>query len=293
MSSNRVSVVKATKNVEHAIRKSIDLLGGMKIDSVHDVVIKPNLCNAKNPHGMVITDFRVIGSVIKILKEKGKEILVVESDNISDTAENRLEKSGLLDLLEEWDTSFINLSHDDYEEHNVYDKTLRIPKTVLEADYFINLPKIKTEGHVGVTLSIKNLFGLIKRRKKSNLHNALNEVLPYLVKIVRNDLIIMDGLTCMEGNGPIIGTPRELGIIVAGKNCVSVDAFCANIMGYKPHEVDHIVKAHELRLGEIDLEMIEIVGDEWVGIACEFERPYSLRATMGSLKTFKDLYLTR
>ena len=293
MSSNIVSVVKATKNVDYAIRKSIDLIGGMRIENVEEVIIKPNLCNSKNPHRMVITDFRIIESLIKILKEKGKKIVVVESDNISNTAEYRIEKSGLLDLLNKLDTSFINLSHDNFEEHIINGETIRVPKTVLEADYFINLPKIKTEGHVGVTLSIKNLFGLIQRKKKSNLHNSLNKVLPYLVKIIRNDLIIMDGLTCMEGNGPIIGSPKDLGIIIAGKNCASVDAFCANIMGYKPHEIEHIVRAHELDVGEIDLEKIEIVGDDWSSLACEFERPYSLRATLKSMKTFKDIYLTQ
>jgi uncharacterized protein (DUF362 family) len=288
-----VSVVRETKNIEQAIRKSIELIGGMRIENVDEVVIKPNLCNTKNPYRMVITDFRIIESLIKILKEKGKKTVIVESDNISATAEYRIEKSGLLDLLKRWDTSFLNLSHDNFEEHTINGETIRVPKTVLEADYFINLPKIKTEGHVGVTLSIKNLFGLIQRKKKSTLHKSLNEVLPYLVKIIRNDLIIMDGLTCMEGNGPIIGSPKELGIIIAGRNCVPVDAFCANLMGYKPYEIEHIVRAHGYVGGEIDLKKIEIVGDEWSNLACEFERPYSLRATIKSMKSFKDIYLTR
>ena len=77
MSSNIVSVVKATKNVDYAIRKSIDLIGGMRIENVEEVIIKPNLCNSKNPHRMVITDFRIIESLIKILKEKGLGVGVV------------------------------------------------------------------------------------------------------------------------------------------------------------------------------------------------------------------------
>jgi uncharacterized protein (DUF362 family) len=287
----KVAVVETGPNIGAAVERGIGLIGGLGLEGGEHVVVKPNVCNAKNPYGMVITDFRLIEAVVRLLQDKAGRITVVESDNISDTANNRARKSGLLDLLDGLGVEFLNLSGDDHEVHEVAGKKLRLPRTVLDADYFVNLPKIKTEGHVKVTLSIKNLFGLPQRRKKSGLHSKLGEILPYLAKIVRSDMIVVDGITAMEGNGPLIGTPRELGVVVVGVNPVSVDAVCACMIGFDPREIGYLDIANAMGLGEIDIDGIEVVGDGWERFACEFERPYSLRASLKSLKSIRKVYL--
>ncbi len=291
MEDGRVAVVKAGEDVFEAVKRSIDLVGGLQIGAGDRVVVKPNLCNSKNPYGMVTTDFRIIEAVVGLAKEKTGKIVVVESDNISDTAQNRVFKSGLLDRLEALCVEFVDLSQDGFEVHEVAGKKLKLPRTALDADYFINLPKIKTEGHVGVTLSIKNLFGVPQRRKKSRLHRQLGEILPYLAKVVGSDMVVVDGLVAMEGNGPLIGTPKELGIVVAGTNCVSVDSVCASIMGYNPKEIGYLLRSHEMGLGEIDVDAVKVVGEDWRRLASEFERPYSLRATLKSVKSISKVYL--
>ena len=68
-SSNLVSLVKIDDEIESAVRKSINLIGGLQIKSSDHVVLKPNLCNSRNPEGMVITDFRIIHAIAKIIKE--------------------------------------------------------------------------------------------------------------------------------------------------------------------------------------------------------------------------------
>jgi len=287
----KVAVVEAGADIGATVERSIELVGGLGLGGGERVVVKPNVCNAKNPYGMVVTDFRVIEAVIGLVREHTDSIVVVESDNISDTADNRARKSGLLDLLDVLGVEFINLSGDEFEVHEVAGKKLRLPRTVLDADYFVNLPKIKTEGHVKVTLSIKNLFGVPQRRKKSGLHSRLGEILPYLARVIRSDLIVVDGIVAMEGNGPLIGTPRELGIVVAGVNPVSVDAVCSRMMGFDPSEIGYIEAAHAMGLGEIDLGLVEVVGDGWERYACEFERPYSLRASLKSLRSIRKVYL--
>lgn len=291
MEKQKVAVVEAGADIRAAVERSVELVGGLRLKGGEHVVVKPNLCNAKNPDGMVITDFRIIEAVIGLVREHSGSVVVVESDNISDTADNRARKSGLLDLLDGLGVEFLNLSGDEYEVHEVAGRKLRLPRTVLDADYFVNLPKIKTEGHVKVTLSIKNLFGVPQRRKKSSLHSKLGEILPYLAKVVRSDLIVVDGITAMEGNGPLIGTPRELGVVVAGVNPVSVDAVCSCIMGFDPREIGYLDAANAMCLGEIDVDGIEVVGDGWERFACEFERPYSLRASLKSLRSIRKVYL--
>ncbi len=286
-----VAVVKAGQDIDAAVVRAIRLIGGLKLKGDERVVIKPNVCNSKNPYGMVLTDFRIIEAIIKLVQTRTVKVVVVESDNISGSAEKRMSESGLLCKLEDLDVEFLNLSKDEAETHEVSGVDIKLPNTILNADYFINLPKIKTCGHTLVTLSIKNLFGILQRAKKNKLHRHLNEILPYLAKVVRSDLIVVDGTTAMEGNGPVIGTPVNLGVIAAGFNPVTVDAVCTGIMGLDPTEVDHLARAHEMGLGEVDLDGIDTLGDDWKRLAQVFDRPYSLKATLKSIRSIGKVYL--
>jgi uncharacterized protein (DUF362 family) len=287
----KVAFVKAEANIKTSVRCAIELAGGLKISEEMKVVIKPNICNAKNPQGMVLTDFTVIETAIEMVREKGCEPLVVESDNIADTANNRLRDSGLMAKLEEWDVEFLNLSKDECVAHKVADTDIMIPKTMLETDYNINLAKMKTCAHTIVTLGIKNLFGCFQEAKKSRLHKKLDTVLPYLAQTIKTDMTVIDGVTCMEGNGPVIGNPRKMGVIVAGTDVVAVDSLCCRLMGFKPEEISHLVNTAFLDVGQID--GYEVVGDPWAGYVCQFERPYSFKATLKSLGAVRDIYLKR
>lgn len=289
---SRVSVVRAGGDVSAAVRRGVELLDAPLPRGI-DAVVKPNICNAKNPEGMVITDFRVIEAVVGLLKERGCKVTVVESDNISGTADYRAERSGLLALLEELDVGWVNLSHDDYEGHEIAGTVLRMPRTVMDAEYFVNLPKMKTCAHTLVTLGIKNLYGVFQRKSKGRLHRHLDEILPYLAETVRNDLVVVDGLTCMEGNGPVVGNPVRLDALVAGVDIVSVDSVCSSIMGFNPSEVKHIASSVGRALGTSDMENIEVVGEDWTQLVHSFEPPYSLKATLKSLRAIKDIYLTK
>jgi len=289
----KVAIVKVGGNVAEAINKGIKSIGGLNMEKNSRVVIKPNICNSKNPYGMVVTDFRIIEAIISLVKTIAKTITIVESDNISGSAEKRVAESGLMRKIEEMGVEFLNLSGDEFEAHNVAGVEIRLPKTVLNADYFINLPKIKTEGHALVTLSMKNLFGVLQTAKKSKLHGKLDEILPYLAKTIRNDMIIVDGMTAMEGNGPLIGTPKDLGLIVIGKSVVAVDAVCSRIMGFDPLNVRHIAKAHEMGLGDISLDHIDLLGDFPECPSFDFDTPYSLKASVKCLRSIGKVYLSR
>jgi uncharacterized protein (DUF362 family) len=291
MPRERVAVVEAGGDIARAVRRSVELVGGLDVSEGDRVVVKPNICNSKNPYGMVLTDFRILEEVLRMMQEKAGSIVVVESDNIAGPADRRAKETGLLELLGGLGVEFINLSEDEHEVHEVAGKKLRLPRTVLDADYLVNLPKLKTCGHTLVTLSIKNLFGVIQRAKKNKLHRKLDEILPYLAKAVGSDLIVLDGLTAMEGNGPVIGTPREVGVVVAGKNLVSVDSVCSRLMGFDPSEIGHIAGAHALGLGEIGLEGIDVLGEGWERFQGDFERPYSLKASLKSIKSIRKVYL--
>jgi uncharacterized protein (DUF362 family) len=286
--SNVVALVRSQSNVSDSVRKSVELIGGIDIKKGMKVIVKPNICNSKNPHGMVITDFRIIESIINLIKEKGCEPVVVESNNIDNIADNRVRDSGLLKMLNKLNVKFLNLSKDSCITHSVAGFEINLPKTMLEAEYVVNIAKMKTCAHTLVTLSIKNLYGCFKEAKKSKYHKKLNEVLPFLAKTIRSDLNIIDGLTCMEGNGPVVGNPIQLGVVIAGYNPVSVDSFCTKLMGYDPAQIKHIANSAAIGIGKLEFDA---VGDPWEPLVCSFEKPYSLKATIKSVSTIRDVYL--
>ncbi len=287
----KVSIVRVDEDFKEAVQKGVQLIGGLNLNKNQHVVIKPNICNAKNPEGIVITDFRIIEAVVKLIHENGNELTIVESDNISGKADDRIKKSGLMYLLDELDVPFLNLSHDDYEEHEVAGTILKIPKTIKDADYFINLPKIKTCAHTLVTLGIKNLYGVFQCANKGKLHKHLDEILPFLAEMVGSDLIIMDGVNCMEGNGPVIGNPICMNLVLASRNLIAMDSVCSRLMGYDPLKISHIALSAKRGIGYLDLDKIEVVGEDWTKHIQNFEKPYSMKATLKSIKAIKDVYL--
>jgi len=269
-----VVILRAGDNVEAAVQKSVDMLGGLtdvKRDSF--VVIKPNVCYPKNMENMVITDPRVLESVINMVKQRTKKVLVVESNERSGTAEKRVIGTGVMDVVKKCDIEFLNLSHDEVEEHKIAGLTIQIPKTVLRADYFINLAKVKTNSFVLLSVAMKNMFGVIVNEPKSQFHSRLADVLVYINQAVQQHLIIADGIVAMEGYGPIHGKPVNLGLLISGKNPATVDAACCHIMGFNPYAVEPLWKAHQQGMGEIDPQKIQFVGEDVSNVKRKFDSP--------------------
>ncbi|MFQ6080412.1 MAG: DUF362 domain-containing protein [Candidatus Bathyarchaeia archaeon] len=266
-------VLRAGEDVESTIRKSIDLLGGLSVKRDDLVVIKPNVCYPKNVENMIITDPRVLEAVINIAKNKTKNVVVVESDSVSGTANSRATKSGVMGLIKKCDVEFLNLSEDEVEEHEVAGFTLQVPKTVMKADFLINVPKVKTHDIVSISIAMKNMFGALANKKKFKFHSRLADVLVFLNRTIRQDLIIVDGIVGMEGLGPIQGSPVDLGLIISGLNPVTVDAVCCHIMDFNPYAIETLWRAYKAGVGEIDIGRIQVLGEKINDVKKRFSHP--------------------
>ncbi len=122
---------------------------------------------------------------------------------------------------------------------------LYLPKTALACDLLVSLPKMKTHNWVGATLAMKNLFGLVPGGvygwPKNVLHWAgIDECIADLHHLFPNQFCIVDGIDGMQGNGPILGTARHAGVLVAGSHPPSVDATCCQIMGIDPAGIKYL-----------------------------------------------------
>jgi len=269
-----VAVQRVSNDLEGSLKTLLGMVKFKPITQGDLVIIKPNICYPKNPNRMIITDPELLEAVIKILKHKTSNIVVVESNNNSGKADFRAERSGVLAVIEDSGVEFLNLSESETEERRVAGYTIEIPKIMMDADFILNMPKMKTCNieNVVITISMKNMFGVIAN-KKSKLHKRLVDILLYINRVIRQDLIVVDGLVAMEGLGPIWGSPVDMNLLVAGTNPVAVDAVCSYIMGIDPLSINLLWRASKEGMGSIDLKEIKTVGVDLAEVRREFEVP--------------------
>jgi uncharacterized protein (DUF362 family) len=158
--------------------------------------------------------------------------------------------AGFFEAIRGFEKRFVDLNLDDVASVHISQPfstltELYLPKTALRYDLLVSLPKMKTHHWVGATLSMKNLFGLVPGGvygwPKNVLHWAgINECIADLHQLFPNQFCIVDGIEGMQGNGPILGTAKHAGVLVAGAHPPSVDATCCQIMGIDPAGIKYL-----------------------------------------------------
>jgi uncharacterized protein (DUF362 family) len=218
------------------------------------VLLKPNLVEPTKVAPHINTHPQVVRAAAEVFRSWGaSEVFVAEGQGHCRDTDYVLEQSGLGPVLDEADLEFIDLNHDDVTTvPNRYAatrmSTLHLPRTLRRADLVVSMAKMKTHHWEGVTLSMKNLFGVMPGVAygwpKNVLHHAgITGAILDIHQAVRPHLAIIDGIVGMEGDGPIMGTPKAAGVLVMGTNLPAVDATAARIMGIDPRDVPHLASA--------------------------------------------------
>jgi uncharacterized protein (DUF362 family) len=243
------------------------------------VVLKPNLVDyipgdAINTHPLLVLaageSFRRIGA---------KSVLVAEGPGHQRDTHLVLSQSGYQQSLRGERIRFVDLNRDELIRTPLRAcytgmKDLWLPRTVVEADFLVSMPKIKTHHWSGVTLSMKNMFGVVPGARygwpKNILHwKGIQESILDLCATVPIHFVIADGILAMEGNGPLNGTPRLLGKIVLADDPIAADATCAQLMGFHPEAVSHIHEGSRF-LGNASPALIDQVGETAASPAMPF-----------------------
>lgn len=273
--------------VKEMILKSLGLIDGIEkiFRGTHRVIVKPNLVEVpyKTTGGSVLTDPRVLEAVVSILKDYGiKQVLVGEGKSVnlkhvSSGARKAFEQSGLAKVVRRAGGEIIAWDEEPFVSVDVPGGELlskiNIPKSILEADVFVNVPKLKTHCQTEVTLGIKSMQGVYSVDDKVKFHN---ECFPWkmidILRVVKPHLTIVDGLICGEGYGPIYTSPVDMNLIVSSEDVVSVDAVCSAIMGIDPIEVPITRLAHTEGIGVGNLSNIDIKGESIEAVRKYFKR---------------------
>jgi uncharacterized protein (DUF362 family)/NAD-dependent dihydropyrimidine dehydrogenase PreA subunit len=271
--NSQVSIIKCRdynpELVLGSVKRAIDLLGGITdfVKPRSKVLVKPNLLMAKGPESGIVTHPEVLRAVIIVLKEINCKILVgdgpsVWGNQIEDVTDvYRL--SGVSKICEEEGVELVR-----FDKRRMRKK---FPLTTYldECDHLVSIPKFKTHEFTLLSGAIKNLFGLVSGTFKTELHKNyfdlrdFSRILVDILEEVRPSLTIVDGIVALEGDGPATsGKVRELGLILAGRDCVAIDVVMAKIMNIKPFDVLSTKDAAARGLGAGDINFIEILGEK-------------------------------
>ena len=255
-----------------ATRKAIQLLGGMEAFVKKDsrVVLKPNMSWASEIESAADTHPDVVKEVAAMCIEAGaREVRIL--DHTINRAEACLKLSGIGDACSGMKNVYVYAVNDKKFYRSVAIpkgkvlKSVDIIQDVLDCDVFINLPCAKSHTTTGVTLGMKNLMGIIWDRRAFHSDFDINQALADLTSAVKVNLTVLDASRALTTGGPsgpgIVTEPRT---IIAGTDPVAVDAMgvtMADWYGQKfsPTQIKHIVAAHAMGLGTMDLPQVNII----------------------------------
>jgi uncharacterized protein (DUF362 family) len=252
------------------------------------VLLKPNLVGV-DPLGVMNTHPSVIAAAREsFLRLGAAQVLIGDGPAMDRDTEAIVESVMLREFTGPLARTFVDLNVDDVKRVALGTRASRLkelflPKTVLGVDFLVSMPKLKTHHWAGVTLSLKNMFGIVPGScygwPKNVLHWAgIDRSVLDINAAARPDFAIADGILGMEGNGPIQGTPKPCGVLVLGDDPVAVDATCCRIMGLRPEKVQYLDAAGTM-LGHLDPKKIQQLG----------ETVASVRTPFAVLEAFKNL----
>jgi len=264
MGLSRVAVVKGERSLE-TVYRALDLVPYREaLEPFSKVLIKVNFITAKNWETGATTDPMVVEAIINRVRDLGKEPVVVESDAQLTNADKAVVASGMKEMLDRVGVPFVNMRHaeEKVEVPVRGGKTLdsiKVAKMAMESA-IVSAAKLKTHMGTGVTLGMKNMFGMLTTKWKGRYHlNGMHKVVHDICLTLPPSLTVIDGFVAMEGRGPVQGTPVRMDTVIAGTDVVATDAVACRVMGFTPDEIDHIVWGHQPGIGTMD--DVEVVGD--------------------------------
>ncbi len=225
------------------------------------IVIKPNLNNDLVALTGNCVDLRVLGAIIRGLQGRGyTDITVADGSNVGIDRRGidsfaRLRVDRLCALL---GVRLVNINLDEGRPLVLHSGARPlVSATVLDKDFLISVPKIKTHAEMQLTCAMKNWVGIVVGQDKRQVHYDLGRNIHALNELVRPDLIIVDGLIGMEGNGPGDGEPFRMGLLLACDDALINDLVVARMVDLPWRRVPYLACAGDL--GRVSAALEEAV----------------------------------
>lgn len=247
-------------NVRNALQKILMLFEDefRNIKPGTKVLLKANLCTPTVPEKAATTHPSLLVELSKILLDLGAQVKIADDPIAPNVASQTLQLSGINSAFKGMpvETAIFALDKGfrwvDVPKGIILSKA-NFANEVLDADYIINVPKLKTHILTQMSCSIKNFMGCIERAQRKEIHvykekDDFAAALLDIYRIKSANFTIVDGVVGMVGLGPSNGIPANIGYIVASTNAYAVDYAAAKILGYNPMKISTIKlsKKHKL-----------------------------------------------
>ncbi|MBI4849528.1 MAG: DUF362 domain-containing protein [Nitrospirae bacterium] len=253
------------KTLKPVFFEIMDATAGNMIQKNMRVVIKPNLLAPASPEMAVVTHPLIIKAAVEYVLEKGARPVISDSSAAA-SFEKILKEGGIRNALEGLNVEFREFKTSAAVDVGKPFNEIEIAGDAVNADFLINLPKLKTHAQMLLTLGIKNLFGCIVGMKKPEWHfrtgvdrEMFAKLLVKIYQAVRPSVTIMDGILAMQGQGPGKGgEPRNIGVVLGSSDTAAVDIAVCKMFGIAPDEL--LTNRFAMEQG-LTTEIIEMDGD--------------------------------
>ncbi len=245
-------------------KRAVKELGGMgKFVSKQDVVmVKPNMGWNRTMEQAANTNPEVIRAVIEMVIEAGAKKVIV-MDNTCHKPEDTYKRSGIAEAAKK---AGAEVRYADENRLTLYDfKGVKLGKwpvfkDFLEVDKFINVPILKHHGSAGLTIGMKNLYGILGGNR-GKLHRSMGQGIADLGKGFKVDLTIIDAFRVLKRNGPIGGRISDVEMkktLIASANVMEADVVAIDVFGDPPEKYEFIRAAFDNGIGQMDLSKINL-----------------------------------
>ncbi len=255
-----VSLIRANsyhpKTLETSLTTLLEPWGGMTafVKPGDRVLLKPNLLTGSRPTQECVTRPELVAVAAQQVIEAGGKPFLGDSPAFG-SAFGVARANGYLPLIESLNLPIVEFHGKRYQTVSEGFDHLRLSKEAMEADVVINLPKVKSHAQLTLTMGVKNLFGCVPGKMKAWWHleagkdvNRFGEMLVETARAINPNLTILDGIIGHEGNGPVKGQPRELGILAASDQVFSLDRTMVEILQVNPSLIPTITASQRLGL---------------------------------------------
>ncbi len=230
-------------------------------DKGSSILVKPNLNSNMNALTGNTTDLRLLASIIEFLKDWGYTKITVGEGNNSGffrAGINVISRLKVDKLAEYYGVKIVDFNYSDSEEIELENGIkANVAKECLGADFFINVPKLKTHYETEMSVCLKSLIGcLVGRENKKKVHCSLIRNILKLNEAIEPDLHIVDGLIAMEGTGPSLGEPKKIDTVLIGTDPYLIDMVASKVAGYSDFKEIPVLN-EALKQGKIDERMIK------------------------------------
>lgn len=258
-----------------AINGGVKLAGGWErfIKPGYKVLLKVNLIGPKTSDTAAVTHSEFVRAITRILKGRGCTVWIGDSSGgaiagMAPTARGLI-LSGLDKVAKEEGAQIKNFDREGVVFAKATDtgKEMYLAKPLFDADFVINLPKLKTHSSAIYTGTVKNVFGCIPGLKKAEYHRSapdprdFGHVIADINKSLKIGLHIMDGIYAMQGEGPTAGEPYHAGKILISPDPLALDTVASAMLGMEIEDIPILLTARERGLGESHIKNIDICGD--------------------------------